>query len=69
MSIRRNVSDRDKFSEQHRYVGKPIDRLDGRAKVTGAAHFSAEYPVEGLTHAALTFSTISKGKIKEIDTT
>ena len=69
MSIRRNVSDRDKLSEQHRYVGKPIDRLDGRAKVTGAAHFSAEYPVEGLTHAALTFSTISKGKIKEIDTT
>jgi xanthine dehydrogenase YagR molybdenum-binding subunit len=60
--------DRDELIDRHRYLGKPIDRLDGRDKVTGAAPFSADYPVEGLVHAALVFSRISKGKIKEIAT-
>jgi len=48
--------------EPHRYVGRPLDRLDGREKVTGTARFSAEYPLEGLVHAALAFSTIPKGR-------
>jgi xanthine dehydrogenase YagR molybdenum-binding subunit len=60
--------ERDKLINQQRYIGQPIDRLDGRVKVTGAARFSAEYPVEGLMHAALAYSTISKGVIKSIDT-
>ena len=60
--------DRDRVTDQHRYLGKPIDRLDGHAKVTGAAKFSAEYPIDGLMHAALAYSTISKGVIKNIDT-
>jgi xanthine dehydrogenase YagR molybdenum-binding subunit len=60
--------ERDKLINQHRYIGQPIDRLDGRAKVTGAARFSAEYPTEGMLHAALAYSTISKGVIKNIDT-
>ena len=59
--------ERDKLTDQHRYLGKPIDRLDGYAKVTGTATFSAEYRVRGLVHAALVFSTISKGVIKNID--
>ncbi len=59
---------RDRLAGQYRFVGQPIDRLDGRAKVTGAAPFSAEYPVKGLVHAALAYSTISKGMIKSIDT-
>jgi xanthine dehydrogenase YagR molybdenum-binding subunit len=59
---------RDELIEQHRFLGKPIDRLDAHAKVTGAAHFSAEYPVDGLAHAALVYSTISKGVIKSVDT-
>jgi len=60
--------DRDKLTDQHRFLGQSIDRLDGHSKVTGAAPFSAEYPVDALLHAALAFSTISKGVIKSIDT-
>ena len=29
------------------YIGQPLDRVDGAAKVTGAARFTAEYPVRG----------------------
>ena len=53
--------------QQHRYVGQPVDRVDGREKVTGHAQFSAEFPVDGLLHAFLVYSTISKGKIVSID--
>ncbi len=59
--------DRDELSEAHRVVGKPIDRLDGRDKVTGAAPFSAEYPLHGLVYAALAYSTVARGTIKSID--
>ena len=60
--------DPDQLIHRHRFLGKPVNRLDGRAKVTGAAHFSADYPVDGLVHAALAYSTISKGAITAIDT-
>ena len=43
------------------------DRVDGKAKVTGAAKFSAEYELPGLTYAVLVASTIAKGSIKAID--
>ncbi len=59
----------DELKDEHRYLGQPVDRLDARAKVTGTALFSAEYPIEGLVHAALAFSTISKGSITSVDTT
>ncbi|MBO3269086.1 xanthine dehydrogenase family protein molybdopterin-binding subunit [Hymenobacter defluvii] len=49
-------------------VGKPMDRVDGRAKVMGAARYSAEYPVNGLVHGVLKTSDIAKGKITNIDT-
>jgi xanthine dehydrogenase YagR molybdenum-binding subunit len=60
--------DRDELIRQHRYLGMPISRINGREKVTGTAHFSAEYPIAGLAHAALAYSTISKGSITDIDT-
>jgi xanthine dehydrogenase YagR molybdenum-binding subunit len=49
-------------------VGRPIDRVDGPAKTTGAARYSAEYPYPDLTHAALTHATIARGRITGIDT-
>ncbi len=49
-------------------VGKPIDRVDGRLKVTGQAKYSAEYPLKDLAYGVLIQSTISRGKIKHIDT-
>jgi len=58
----------DELQRSHRYLGQPIDRLDGVEKVTGAARFSAEYPVEGLAHASIVFSTIAKGVIERIET-
>lgn len=59
--------DRDELSEADRVIGKPVDRIDGVAKVTGHAPFSAEYPLEGLVHACLTYSTIVRGSIRNID--
>ena len=49
-------------------VGKPMNRVDGRLKVTGAATFSAEFPLPGLVHAVVLQSTIARGKIKSVDT-
>jgi xanthine dehydrogenase YagR molybdenum-binding subunit len=49
-------------------VGRPIDRVDGTAKTTGAARFSAEYPYADLAHAALVFATVSRARITVIDT-
>jgi xanthine dehydrogenase YagR molybdenum-binding subunit len=45
-----------------------MGRIDGRAKVTGAAKYSAEYNIPGLTYAVLVDSTIAKGTITSIDT-
>ncbi|WP_319422653.1 xanthine dehydrogenase family protein molybdopterin-binding subunit [Pleurocapsa sp. FMAR1] len=49
-------------------TGKDISRVDGRLKVTGEACYSAEFPLEGITHGYLIQSTIAKGRIKVIDT-
>ena len=60
--------DQDELLDAHRVLGKPIDRLDGHDKVSGRAPFAAEYPFEGLTYAALVYSTVAKGTITRIDT-
>ena len=49
-------------------VGKPLDRVDGRDKVTGKARYSAEFPLPGLTYGVLKTSDIAKGRIQNIDT-
>jgi xanthine dehydrogenase YagR molybdenum-binding subunit len=48
-------------------VGAPIDRVDGRQKVTGAARYSADHVLEGLVHAVLVQSTIASGRIARLD--
>ena len=45
-----------------------LDRVDGRAKVTGAARYAAEYELANLTYAVLVGSNITKGSIAAIDT-
>ena len=47
--------------------GDALNRVDGRQKVTGAAKYSADYIIPGLTYAVLIESTIAKGHIKNID--
>ena len=55
----------EKFSEGQQ--GGTLDRVDGRQKVTGAARYSADYTIPGLTYAVLVESTIARGHIKNID--
>lgn len=59
---------KDKFVEKSDIIGKPMDRMDGRAKVMGTARYSAEYPFENLAHAVLVGSTIANGQIIKFDT-
>ena len=49
------------------YTGQPANRVDGPLKVTGKAKYAAEFDAEGLVYGYVINSTISKGKIKEID--
>jgi xanthine dehydrogenase YagR molybdenum-binding subunit len=50
------------------YVGTPTSRVDGRAKVTGAAKYAAEFGADRLVHGFVVGSTIPKGRIQRIDT-
>jgi xanthine dehydrogenase YagR molybdenum-binding subunit len=50
------------------YIGAPTSRIDGHAKVTGAAKYAGEHNVDGLAYAAVVTSTIAKGRIARIDT-
>ncbi|RYY46263.1 MAG: xanthine dehydrogenase family protein molybdopterin-binding subunit [Chitinophagaceae bacterium] len=45
-----------------------LDRVDGRAKVTGKAKYSAEYDLPGLAYGVIVGSNITKGSIAAIDT-
>lgn len=45
-----------------------LDRVDGKAKVTGQAKYSAEYDMPELAYGVLVGSNISKGTIAAIDT-
>jgi xanthine dehydrogenase YagR molybdenum-binding subunit len=45
----------------------PVDRVDGKAKVTGTATYAAEYKAKNILYGFLVGSTIAKGKIKSID--
>lgn len=50
-------------------VGQPLSRVDGFAKVTGQAKYSAEFNrLPGLVHAVLRTSDVAKGRVTSIDT-
>ena len=49
-------------------VGKPLTRVDGRAKVTGRAVYAAEQKAPNSAHAVLVTSAIAKGTIASLDT-
>jgi xanthine dehydrogenase YagR molybdenum-binding subunit len=50
-----------------RYLGKPMSRVDGVAKVTGKAKYAAEFQVPNLAYGFIVTSTATKGRIKAID--
>jgi len=49
-------------------TGKPIDRVDGKQKITGSAQYAAEYPFKDLAHGVAITSAVAKGHIRSIDT-
>ena len=49
------------------YIGTAISRVDGVAKVTGAAKYAAEFNVPGLLHGSVVTATFAKGRIVQID--
>lgn len=49
------------------YIGKPVSRVDGIAKVTGKAQYAGEYNATGLLHGIVICSPIPKGKIISFD--
>ncbi|MBC6989001.1 xanthine dehydrogenase family protein molybdopterin-binding subunit [Hymenobacter sp. BT491] len=49
------------------YIGKPTSRVDGPAKVTGAAKYAAEFNVPDLYYGHVVSSPVTKGKITKIN--
>ncbi len=48
--------------------GTSLDRVEGAAKVTGRAHYTADLTPPGLAHAVAVQSPVAHGRIAEIDT-
>lgn len=57
------------IQHKHGLIGASVSRIDGPLKVSGLATFAAEFPMEGMTYAALKYSTVARGRIVDIDTT
>jgi len=57
-----------KLNAEKGLVGQPIDRVDGRLKVTGGARYAAEFSAPRLTYGVLLQSSVAKGKITKLDT-
>lgn len=49
------------------HSGMAVSRTDGRAKVTGAAHYAAEIPAPDLAYGVVVSGTVARGRIKAID--
>src|SRR5271163_4052682 len=48
-------------------VGKPLDRVDGRLKVTGGARYAYEMQQNNVLYGFLVEASIGKGTIRSID--
>jgi xanthine dehydrogenase YagR molybdenum-binding subunit len=49
-------------------VGKPIDRVDGRLKVTGGARYAYERQQNNVLYGFVVEASIGKGRIRSVDT-
>jgi xanthine dehydrogenase YagR molybdenum-binding subunit len=49
------------------YIGTATSRIDGPAKVTGAAKYAGEFNTAGMAHAYVVGSTVTRGRIARID--
>jgi xanthine dehydrogenase YagR molybdenum-binding subunit len=48
-------------------IGKPLPRVDGRAKVTGSARYAADFNQQGQAYAVIVSATVGLGRISRID--
>ncbi len=48
-------------------IGRPVSRVDGPAKVTGAAKYTAEISLPGMAYAVLVGATIPSGRVVKVD--
>ena len=51
-----------------KYVGKPLERLDGYAKVTGRARYTADVQLPGMLYAKFVNATVPHAKVVSVDT-
>src|SRR6195952_1255399 len=49
-------------------VGRPLDRVEGRLKVTGGARYAYEMKQDGVLYGFVVEASIAKGTIRSIDT-
>ncbi len=56
------------IGHKHGLIGTQLSRLDGPLKVQGKARFAAEFFMDGMTYAAMAYSTLPKGRIATLDT-
>jgi xanthine dehydrogenase YagR molybdenum-binding subunit len=49
-------------------IGLPLPRVEGHAKVTGAARYSAEITLPHMSYAAIVGSPIASGRVQGVDT-
>src|SRR5476649_2156189 len=49
-------------------VGKPLNRVDGRLKVSGGARYAYETQQDGTLYGFVVEASVGKGTIKSIDT-
>ena len=48
-------------------IGAPLSRVDGPLKVKGESRYAAEFPLAGMTYAAIVHGTLAKGRIAAVD--
>jgi xanthine dehydrogenase YagR molybdenum-binding subunit len=48
-------------------IGSRMDRVDARLKVTGRAHYAADYPLQNMAYGVAIRSTIARGRITGFD--
>ena len=49
-------------------IGRPLDRVDGRLKVTGRATYAYEYAAQGeAAYGFIVSAAIGKGRVLEVD--
>jgi xanthine dehydrogenase YagR molybdenum-binding subunit len=48
-------------------IGKPVTRVDGRAKVTGAARYAADFNQRAQLHAVIVSATAGLGRVTALD--